>query len=140
MIKFFTKRMNNKKGFTLIELIVVIAILGVLAAIAIPRFTTAQEKSRISADKASARTLISAANVKFAEEGSLATGDLASGLASYVVTWPKVAANTSADTGSALYITNNGTTSAPKLVVYTKSGGEVIYSEDTTTVPTSPYN
>ena len=35
MIKFFTKRMNSTKGFTLIELIVVIAILGILMAIAV---------------------------------------------------------------------------------------------------------
>jgi type IV pilus assembly protein PilA len=40
------KLKNNKKGFTLIELIVVIAILGILAAILIPRFTGFQEKAR----------------------------------------------------------------------------------------------
>lgn len=43
---------KNKKGFTLIELIVVIVIIGILAAIVIPRLTGFTEKANISADKA----------------------------------------------------------------------------------------
>lgn len=46
----------NKKGFTLAELLVVVAIIGVLVAISIPIFTSQLEKSREAVDLANLRT------------------------------------------------------------------------------------
>ena len=47
--------MRNKKGFTLAELMVVVAIIGVLVAISIPIFTSQLHKAKVATDIANLR-------------------------------------------------------------------------------------
>lgn len=49
------KRLKNKKGFTLAELLIVVAIIAVLVAISIPIFTSQLEKAREATDAANIR-------------------------------------------------------------------------------------
>ena len=59
-----------KKGFTMIELIFVIVILGILASVAIPRLAGTREDAEISTTIANLRTLISDAASYYAAKGN----------------------------------------------------------------------
>lgn len=90
------KRLKNKKGFTLIELIVVISILGILTLIAIPRLTGFQEKAKLSADKATYDTMNRAIAIAVANEDiKVAVTDLTATISTTGgVTWTPAAAAT----------------------------------------------
>ncbi|MCI6818689.1 MAG: type II secretion system GspH family protein [Campylobacter sp.] len=62
-----------KKGFTMIELIFVIVILGILASVAIPRLAATREDAEISATVANLRTLVSDATAYYTAKGSFDT-------------------------------------------------------------------
>lgn len=64
------KKVQSKKGFTLVELIVVIAILAILAAVLIPAINGWVQKAGVSAAKNNASTVKSAASIMFTEAES----------------------------------------------------------------------
>ena len=57
--------LSNRKGFTLIELLIVVVIIGILAAIAIPKFSATREKAYFSAMKSDLKNLQSAQEIYY---------------------------------------------------------------------------
>ena len=78
---------NNKKGFTLAELLIVVAIIAVLTAIAIPVFTTQLERSREATDLSNIRAAYAEAMTEFIADGTSNTSATVSKLQQQDATW-----------------------------------------------------
>lgn len=95
------RKIKNSKGFTLMEMLIVVAIIAILVAIAIPTFTSSLEKAREAADLANIRSAYAEAMVKYLD-GSLTT----EGVTSEKLTQTKEGWETSTSVPS--YLTNVG--------------------------------
>ncbi|MBF4693851.1 prepilin-type N-terminal cleavage/methylation domain-containing protein [Fusibacter ferrireducens] len=103
----YKKMKKKKKGFTLIELIVVIAILGILSGIAVPRIGASRTNAANTAHNANIRTIQSAAMMYLAENGNPAaemndttTPTAQSVVENYLQGWPAIPSGAQAGDGS----------------------------------------
>jgi type IV pilus assembly protein PilA len=97
---------KNQKGFTLIELMIVVAIIGILAAIALPKFADMLEKSREGATRGNLNSIQSAMNIYNADQQGA---------------WPVVLTDTHAAGGTDVNFVNKYMTSIPSVKVTAKS-------------------
>ena len=74
--------MRDHKGFTLIELVIVVVIIGILAAIAIPKFYATREKAYFTAMKSDLNNLVSQQELYYADEYSYTNNATSLGLVS----------------------------------------------------------
>jgi prepilin-type N-terminal cleavage/methylation domain-containing protein len=109
-------RFSAKKGFTLIELLIVVVIIGILAAIAIPKFSNTKDKAKLASVKTDLRNYQSAQEAYFSDNQTYGTFDqLKAEPYSFVLTVGNEAKDDDGDkTGYKLTVENSSISSGAK--------------------------
>ena len=126
--------MRDQKGFTLIELLIVVVIIGILAAIAIPKFSATREKAYFASMKSDLKNLASQQEIYYADNYTYTTNTTNLGFVESEAVNVGITASTSgwsatathdalgASLGCAIYY---GTATAPSSPTAPTAAGEV---------------
>jgi type IV pilus assembly protein PilA len=113
----------NRKGFTLIELLIVVTIIGLLAAIAIPKFSATKDKAKMASVRSDLRNTMTAEEAYLADYNTY--GDLSQlqAASNFLLTNGNIGAVTSGVSGYTAAISNTTITSGFTQCFVTYGGG-----------------
>lgn len=127
-------RLDKKSGFTLIELVMVIVILGILSAIAIPKFADLTTQAKVSAGKGGLGAIRSAVAIDYAKSATSGTAAFPSAVTTGLFAdslIPKNPLNNSTSVGAVAVAPSASATSADGWWYISASGRAGAYSDGT---------
>ena len=79
-MKKLMKKLKSRKGFTLMEMLIVVAIIAILVAVAIPTFTSSLDKAKSATDSANLRAAKAVATTEYLLVQSGETSNISDGM------------------------------------------------------------
>jgi len=108
--------MRDNKGFTLIELLIVVVIIGILAAIAIPKFSATREKAYYAAMRSDLKNLASQQEIYYSDNYTYTSDEDALGMSESTAVYVAIGGVTS--TGWSATSTHNGLATTDLCAIY----------------------